>query len=199
MNMNNSKILFKINECEDIIIQVDEYPEDVPYCFYDANFFLQNRNEKIKLCSFSLPSYVEALSIALNQALQNQRQLFYQHSQDIGYLWNLYVNADNEAQLSYAEKEYEFLDDYYIWYSTFTTWIYNDKKGNIVLEITPSYPHTYSSNFSYQDFLKWMQNYKPLFKTIIPREVAEQWLAQATQILMTIDENSEQLHAQGKL
>lgn len=197
--MNNSEFTFKINDNEKLIIQIDAYPKDVPYCFYDANFFLQNENEKIKLCSFSLPSYIDKFITNLSDILQNKKQLPSCFLEDIGYAWNLYVNSDNNSILLYANKKYNFLDDYYLWYSSCTTWIYNDDLGNIILEITPSYPDTYSSNFSYQDFLQWMKSYKPLFKTIIPRKTAEQWLKQATEILMTIDENSEQLHAQGKL
>ncbi|MFA6090044.1 MAG: hypothetical protein WC755_09385 [Candidatus Woesearchaeota archaeon] len=197
--MNNSKFIFKINEYEEIIIQIDEYPEDVPYCFYDANFYLVKKNEKIKLCSFSLPSYIDKLITNLNDILQNKKQLPSCFLEDIGHAWNLYVNADNNSKLLYANQKYKFLDNYYLWYSSFTTWIYNDNQNNIILEVTPSYPYTYSSKFSYQNFSQWMKIYKPLCKTIIPRKTAEQWLAQATQILMTIDKNSEQLHAQGKL
>ena len=197
--MNNSKFLFKINEYEKIIIQIDEYPEDVPYCFYDANFYLVNKNEKIKLCSFSLSSYIDKFITILNDALQNKKQLPGHFLEGIGYAWNLYVNADNNSKLSYANQKYKFLDDYYLWYSKFTTWIYNDNLGNIILEITPSYPHTYSSNFSYQDYLQWIEAYKPIYKQIVSREIAQKWLDQASHILMVIDENSEQLHAQGKL
>ncbi|MGZ6254559.1 MAG: hypothetical protein ACXWL5_01045 [Candidatus Chromulinivorax sp.] len=197
--MNNSNFTFKINNTEQIIIQIDEYPHDTPYCFYNANFFIIIKNKKIKLCSFSLQSYIDKFISILNENLLNKKQLPYHLPKDIGYLWNLYINADNNTQLSYADQEYTFLDNYYIWYSTFTTWIYNDKKGHIIFEITPSYPHTYSQNFSYQNFLTWMQNYKPLFKTIIPNHVAKQWIEQAQEILDTIDKNTQMLHEQGKL
>lgn len=198
--MNDSTFIFKIINNEQIEIKVHEYSDDIPYCFYDADFFIIKDNHKIFLLkNHSLPSHIEAIKIALYESLQNQRKLPHTFIENIGYLWNLYVNAENHQDLLYANLEYEFLDNYYIWYSTFTTWIYNDDLGDIILEITLSYPHTYSEKFSYKDFLEWMKNYKSLFKTIIPRKTAQQWLAQATQILTTIDENSEQLHAQGKL
>jgi hypothetical protein len=73
--MNNTTFTFKLNNTEQIIIQIDEYPHDVPYCFYDADFFIIIKNKKIKLCSFSLQSYIDEFISALDEALQNQRQL----------------------------------------------------------------------------------------------------------------------------
>lgn len=197
--MNNSLFIFKLNNNEQIMIQVDEYPDDVPYCFYDADFYLKHDKIKNKLCHYSLISYVDEFAEALQGSLDNQRRLSCDFTANIGYLWNQYVNADNDNELACVAKDCEFLEDYYIWYSTFTAWLYNDSQGNIILEITPSYPDTYSADFSYEDFLKWMEDYKPLLKVIVSREVAEQWLDQATQILAMIDENTQQFHAQGKL
>ncbi|MBP6870317.1 hypothetical protein KBC04_05515 [Candidatus Babeliales bacterium] len=197
--MNNSTFIFQLNKNSSISLEISQYPEDYPYCFYEDHFFLNHNYEKFQLSYFLIASNIEKLIIHLKKCLNNQKNLPENLSQDVGYLWNLYINADNDPQLEYANIDYEFLDNFDLWYSTFTTWIYNDQEGNIFLEITPSYPHTFSANFSYQDFLTWMQNYKPLFKTILPRKIAEQWLIQAQQILDTIDENTQTLHEQGKL
>jgi hypothetical protein len=44
-----------------------------------------------------------------------------------------------------------------------------------------------------------MQTYKPVYKQIISKELALQWVDQANQILATIDENTHILDAQGTL
>jgi hypothetical protein len=197
--MNNAEFVFRLNPEIKIIIRIDEYDEEVPYCFYDASFYLWYKEEMIKLCYFSLQSYIDKLIEFLQRSLQNQKQLPCYLAKNIGYVWNEYVNVSNHQKLSYADKKYEFLENYYIWYSSYTTWIYNDEQGDIILEVTPSYPNTYSEKFSYKGFLAWMENYKSFLRVVIPQQVAELWLMQATQILAAIDENTQRLHAQGKL
>ena len=197
--MNNSNIVFTLNNDIQIIIEIDQYYDDYPYCFYEDNFYLYYNNKKTKLAYDSIASYIEELTVMLKKSLKNQKKLPNNLTLDIGYLWNLYVNAENDSQLSYANEEYAFLEKFNLWYSKYATWIYNDELGNITLEITPCYPHTYDENFSYQNFLQWMENYQPLLKTIIPKNIAQQWVMQGQQIIDIIDENTEMLHAQGKL
>ncbi|MGZ6251357.1 MAG: hypothetical protein ACXWL2_04970 [Candidatus Chromulinivorax sp.] len=197
--MNNSIFTFKLNHNIKITIEIDQYPDDYPYCLYEDNFFLYYNNNKIKLLYDSIASFIEQFIIILQQAIHHEKQIPIKNCIDIGYAWNLYLNVRNHQQLNYAKKEYEALEDFNLWYSTYTTWIYNDTNNNIIIEITPTYPNTYDESQSYQDFLQWMQNYKPLLKTIIPKNTAEQWLMQAQQILDTIDENTQMLHEQGKL
>ena len=43
-----------------------------------------------------------------------------------------------------------------------------------------------------------MQSYKPIYKQIISREIAQQWIDQADQIIAEIDKNTAELYAQGK-
>ena len=43
-----------------------------------------------------------------------------------------------------------------------------------------------------------MQKYKSIYKQIIPKSVAEQWIHQINEILSEINKNTEELYAQGK-
>jgi len=195
--MNNSIFIFNLDKYIKIAIEPDEYDIDTIDCFQEASFSIIQNNQKTLLSHNFFSPYLEEFIIALKQALQKNRQLDSYLTQNIGYYWNESVNGVNPENP--FNENYSLLKKYALWESHITTWIYNNEQGQIILEITPYYPHTFSDNFSYQDFLTWMQNYKPLYKTIIPRHVAEQWLAQAQQILDTIDENSQMLHDQGKL
>ncbi len=195
--MNNSIFIFTLNKYIKITIEPDEYSVDTIDCFQEASFSIIQNNQKILLCHNFFSSYLEEFIIALKQSVQKNRQLDSYFFKNIGYYWNESMNGvDPENPFN---ENYALLKKYALWESHITTWIYNDEQGNIILEITPYYPYAFSDEYSYQDFLTWMQNYKPLLKTILPRHTAEQWLIQAQQILDTIDENTQMLHEQGKL
>lgn len=77
----------------------------------------------------------------------------------------------------------------------FDSWTYNDKDGNIVFEITPFYPwhnvtkKTHPEKISYKE---WIKDYKPVIKTVIPKENLKQWIVQAKELKkILIDEPVE--------
>ena len=77
-------------------------------------------------------------------------------------------------------------------------WIYNDTNNNIILEIGeqfiwPDIPEDElltSTDPIIQNFFKFIENYKPIIKTIIPHDIATTWLKQATELqsLMNMNE-----------
>ena len=197
--MNRELLTFKLNDHVNIIIRLN-HPDDIIDAGYEARLYFIRYNHKFLLCYSFIQSDISILQILLKKALKNELQLDESFTYDIGYYWNFYLNKDKK--IDNFNKNYSELRNYFIFDSLFPTFIYNDIDGNIIIITIPLYPHVLSYKKrkpSYNHFLKWMQSYKPLLKTIIPKKTAEQWLAQATQILMTIDENSEDLHAQGKL
>jgi hypothetical protein len=68
--------------------------------------------------------------------------------------------------------------------------------------MTPVYPwHFYELDDAQQQknyipYEEWIKNYKPLLIRTIPKDVAEQWLNQAQEILKKIEENTPRLHTQ---
>jgi len=197
--MNKELLTFKLNDHATIIIRLN-HPNDIVDAGYQTRFFLKNYNHQYSIAYNFVRSNIADLQKLLNKALKNQLQLDEYFIHDIGYYWNFYLNKDNK--IDNVNENYSILRDYFIFDSLFPTFIYNDINGNIIIIITPLYPHVLSCRKrkpSHRYFLKWMKNYKPIFKTIISRELAQQWIDQAQQILDEIDKNTEELYAQGKL
>ena len=197
--MNKNLLIFTLNDHTKIMIQF-KYFTDKINIDDQAKFIFQYYNYKTFLSYDFFKFQISDFNNCLKFALSNELQIDTCFTKDIGYYWNYYCSKDTYPQLSFNNKpNYSILSDRLIFNSAF---IYNDKQGNLVLNVTSCYPHRYSRKKrkpSYKYFLKWMQNYKPIYKQIIPREVAQQWINQATQIITEIDKNTEELHTQGKL
>lgn len=208
-------IVFKLNNDEKFIVELDNYIEKLPcYCFIPIVFFIKQQG--YVLSEWGLPEIVQPLRDNLVKAVNNEMQLHKSITQDIGYLENISFEYDNKQaeiadkidedywqphpDLMYTQDENFFSwigNAYNIWgHGNLATWIYNDKQGNIVFEITPRYPGLFAEdksgiNISFED---WMKTYKPFVVRIISPEVAQQWIEQANKIIAYIEEkwaNSE--------
>ena len=65
-------------------------------------------------------------------------------------------------------------------------WIYNDKEGNIVLEITPPFATLFFEAYPEEEpisFDEWMKDYKPLLVTTISKQTAQQWVQQIDDLI----------------
>jgi hypothetical protein len=196
--MNKELLTFILNNHAKIIIQL-HYPEDIIDASYDTRLYFIYYNHRYLLSYFCLRSNISEFKKILNKALNNKLQLTEYFAQNIGYYWNNALNKKNTSEKFGAD--YYALKYYTPWYSDQCIWIYNDQYKNIILEITPLYPYTYAYKKrkpSYNYFLKWMQKYKPIYKQIISKDIVQQWIDQATEILNEIDKNTEELYAQGK-
>jgi len=77
-------------------------------------------------------------------------------------------------------------EEYMLWSSNrgYTTWMYNEA-GKIIMEITPDYKWHFADPEEDEDFISYEEfriNYKTYFKTVIPREVALDWLERCKEI-----------------
>lgn len=64
----------------------------------------------------------------------------------------------------------------------YDSWLYNDKDGNIIFEITPFYPGHSVNKKTFPDripYKEWIKDYKPIIKVMIPKENVKQWIKQA--------------------
>ena len=194
--MNKNLLILSVNDHAKIIMRLN-HPNDMIEASYQVRFIWKNYNHERFLTYNFLSSEMETLKILLNMALKNELQLDSSYTKNIGYYWNYCINMKNATDR--FGDDYSILKEYFIMNSIF---LYNDLQGNIILEIAALYPDTYvygKKKRSYNFFLNWMKIYKPVFKQIIPQELAQQWIDQATQILTIIDKNTEELYAQGKL
>lgn len=196
--MNKKLLSFKLNIHDKIVIKLRK-PQDVIDSGYEVHIYLIQDNHQILLQNGSILNSLERLKTNLSKAYYKNLQLDKKLAENIGYYINEAVNQEYETEEVFGPN-YSILTDYRIWaYSDISTWIYNDSKKNIILEITPSYPYEYvEKEKPYDYFLEWIKLYKPIFKTIISKKIAQQWIKQATLIIAEIDKNTQELYAQGK-
>jgi hypothetical protein len=202
-------IIFKLNNDEKFIVELDNYLEKLPcYCFIPVVFFIKQQG--YVLSDWGLPEVVQDMRNSLVKALKNELQLHESISRDIGYLENINFDHDNK-QAEIADQRNEdywqphpdlvYMQDgvfffwvgsiYKIWgHHNLATWIYNDKQGNIIFEITPRYPGLFAEDKSVIkiSFEEWMKTYKPFIVRIISPEVAHQWIEQADKVTTYIEE-----------
>jgi hypothetical protein len=101
---------------------------------------------------------------------------------DLGFEWNQYFEGiikDTEViKYHFSSNCHKQIRPYY------NSWLYNDKDGNVIFEITPFYPW-HRKKKSHPDFItykQFMKDYKPILKTLIPKENLKQWFTQAREL-----------------
>lgn len=197
--MCNNNVIFKIDDHERIVIELNSieqvfYYDEVQIKWFGSQSFL--------LTDDCLLYLVRQFKGMLLWALNNELQLDESIQENLGYMWNRLLHGD--SGFKYKDEFWVGLN-YSLWETpgnvnpVLTTWIYNDIKGNIILEIAPDYrwhhmdPKPGEKFISYEEFMK---NYKPYIVRIIPKNVATRWLAQAEHLLQTIEENQKMVCGQ---
>jgi hypothetical protein len=203
---NHHKISFKLDERVKIEIDLEVPLNEIDCCYqeYIAIFIEGNKHllalEPIKFLMLEL-------SDLLKKGLENQLCLNQSIIDDLGFYWNECFQSYSRF-VSKSSSCYKIAQSYLLWSSRcnmnpmLDTWIYNNNHKEIILEITPSYPWHFSDLEDISNkkddipYEEWIKNYKPLLIRTIPKDVAEQWLHQAQEILKNIEKNTARLHAQ---
>ncbi|HSW76594.1 MAG TPA: hypothetical protein VLG50_06090 [Candidatus Saccharimonadales bacterium] len=109
---------------------------------------------------------------------------------DLGFEWNQYfqgiIKDTDVDKYLFCTNSHKQIRPY------FSSWIYNDKDGNIIFEITPFYPWHAETKKSHADFItykQFMKNYKPTLKTIIQKKYITKWIDQAKELKKTLIDN----------
>jgi hypothetical protein len=205
--MQQYDVIFKFNNRESIKIESDgPLLEQECYCF-DSIIFVHDHKQIILSLSY-LPDDMRRLYDALFNALNNNRQLHSSINQDIGYLANLYYKHEEKVfdedieipKIGALEYDYEEGYDswvgfrYHLWsHDNIMTWLYNNKNGDIIFEITPKYPYFFledktSIQISYE---VWIKSYEPLFVHAVNKNVAKKWLNQVDDVIALLEKKLE--------
>lgn len=204
---------FILNQNEYFFLKCGDIPIKevaMPY-FLDVIWSANNKKTIIgQGYSFDL---VENLIELLSDAIDNKLFFDEQAYIDIGLIWDKFNNP-NESKpilLQYAAQQglmCELLDQEYILNLLFSshvgtkkhkkTFIYNNKFGEIVLLVSPQFywkEDLFDSNHfdTFEsvgiEYLHFLKNYKPIFKRIVSREIAKQWILQAKFLEQLFREN----------
>jgi hypothetical protein len=199
--MNTYKNFFSLNDTEKIIISFKDPLEYIGWNYSEPILFLYNK--KLIILADG-PTYfnVRDFRDQLDNVLRNRLPLQKSITKNIGFLYNQYIQNYN---LYYKNRTF-FVStgnrrarwsgyQNYVWEASqneqkYTTWLYNDPNGQILLTITPTYPYSHiTKRHIYIPYKKWILKYKPYYTAIISKETAQQWYNQADMIVKAIDEN----------
>ncbi|HLC06890.1 MAG TPA: hypothetical protein VJJ26_01755 [Candidatus Babeliales bacterium] len=210
MKMNINEVIFLINEKEKIVLRSQD-PLDEISCCYDALISLVQEKRTILLSDDDIIQNMRIFALLLKEALGHSL-LLDSSLDDIGFVYNQFCRfLWSEDELSATDNFfYEDGDKnkdwigmrYHLWAGgNNVTWLYNDKNGAIILEVTPFYPYLHvdpNEELNYIPYEEWIKDYKPYFTTTISKEMAEQWLAQADSIVKQINDNVERWEKEEK-
>ncbi len=172
---NDSLPIEKLKESEDClectyidIAYVDEENNiNIPFGFQATGSFISNM----------------AISDYLSKRLEGKAIYDKSVSGDLGFLYNQYCE---ELINFFVGFDYSFIAKLDRKAGTaFESWLYNDKNGNIIFEITPFYPWNdpeLEKDPRRVTYKKFMKNYKPILQTIIPKESIKQWIKQGKEL-----------------
>jgi hypothetical protein len=197
--MKHSGINFVFNGNEKIVLEIKK-PIEQLYCYCETPIVF-----KLPGCDFllSVDDIYENMLIfhkLLSQALCDEAPLHESIQSDIGYVYNSYMRHTYSTKpvndetpictLVYVKRdaiESWVGYNYNLWcHDCKASWLYNAADGSIVFEVTPVYPFDTEDDKNGISYEEWIKTYKPYLVRTIPRDVAEQWLMQANDILEQI-------------
>ena len=172
----------KINQNEHISIYVPSFkkkwnsyrkPIEKLDRFDEVTVLYEIKNERITLEKNIIDEILYGLTIVLKKTINNERII--PNSIEIGEMGKIY-NIETKKKNWAIDCGYN--------YGIFcgknnTTFIYNNKAGEIFLEISPLYPWAYLKpkyRNQFISFVRFMKRYKTYALIQINKEIAKQWL-----------------------
>ena len=162
------------------------------------------KQEDVMLClqrisvGFELDDFMQHVQQCLDNQINVSKKLG--EKIDLGLLWNehwqkIALAEDAGAPLKswrWIAMETIFLQCNVNGDLSCNTFLYNDAQDNIILETAAAYPWFFKNapspelNISYDD---WRPTHKILYKTVIPRKVAQKWIKQLNKLYAKLDAN----------
>ena len=190
-------ISFPISTEESIIIEINDLLESLTCCYFTPIYLLKN-NKKYYISEDDLLDNLYILKKKLQKTLKDKLEIHDTiKNNKIGLIHTQYkfctINEIDNTSISIHD---EWLGErYHIWgdgfSKNFTLWLYNKNK-EIVLEITPTFTDDYfleNETPNFKAYEKFIKNYKPLLKRIIPKSTAQQWLEKTNNTIQIIENN----------
>ena len=199
------KLILKLSEFINIkIVPSDDIDLEQMYFCTDVKVFFQDENLLLIGEEWAGEIFEQFFS-HLKKAINNELQLHESLHQNLGFIYNdFFDNIPDSMMVSSLDNvsKHWVIYDYKMWATTkdlslrVATWLYNDDKGNIILEVTKTYPWFYAQDEDiedpdfvyYEDFIK---DYKSIIYCIIPRDKAIEWLNEAEEWLSVFLKNEK--------
>ncbi len=187
--MNNFEFKFPFSEQECIEIKMHSI-EEALHCCTQIPMIYTMPSQEILLSVGSVKNNMYLFAKLLRKALANNLKLDSSIDKNIGYFFNqdLHEGRGNLKYEKFGEIEFWVGQSYQLWAYRSASWLYNNKHGDIVFEITPLYLPE-NQNFDQQKYQEFMKNYAPICTKIIPQSIVESWLQKAECILHEIEDH----------
>jgi hypothetical protein len=214
--MKSYEIEFPLSSKEKIVVALGGPLKQV-HLLYRAPIFFVLEGEKFLLRSDILPlrNNLEILRNMLCAALHGNILLpesiktYENTNHDIGYRYNEYLQEKLELiSGTWLKKSCNdwYGNKYRVWGHELQLWLYNDDHGAIIFKLTPIFPGGFPIDDPTEPeevarakhYSQWIKTYKPFLTEKLPREVAQQWLAQVEEIIKTIEDNDRRMAAEFK-
>lgn len=204
--MNTHEIIFAFNGVGKIIYELNVPIEEANCCTGATSILVYGTMHYALGFADSLRYEMRSLFGALKLALEGELRLHPSITRDIGYLYNEYFQRNGEFVYEERGGRRRWVGERYnVWGGRYPLWIYNNDDGDIVFEMTPSFPGDQLSSspgeeldpgevVNRQWYEEWIKDYKPIFIQKMPRSVAQQWLDQADHILDVIEANVKKMY-----
>ncbi len=161
-------------------------------------------------CFQDIDCLTEKLQLCIDNKLQLHESI--NITKSLGWYWNRYTKNDQRKDLVYKVSDsgssYWVGGKYRVYSPSLiedpNTWLYNDKQGNIWMELSPQYPWFYQDPdpqegevfITYRD---WMKTYQPYVIRTIPKESAKEWIKQIDDLTKIVLKVSQTLPCAGLL
>lgn len=196
------EIAFPINNIDKIVVRFQEPLSYVGF-MYAVPIIFSQQDVSIIIAQHSTYFNIKDFRDALNNVLHKKLIVHESITKDIGFLSNQYFKDKTGFLIENFANNGEKLElwvgyRYHLWEAyankkRYVTWMYNDRSGNIILKITPSFSHyNTKERQNFIPFKKWLLRYKPYYTAIIPKAIAQEWYERADMIVKTIDNNVAQ-------
>lgn len=194
-------VILRIDDQACLELKLKEMIKKLIYCD-DCLIYFKDTNNKIVLYHDFIRPGLSVFVEVLEDLISNRLALHESIVRDVGYMWNQLLHAepaDRDPKIFCEEDGFWVAEVNLVWsasgddYPSVETWLYNNDEGEIILEITPVYkwhfddPEPGENYITYEEF---MLNYKPILFRTIPKDVAQEWVDQAQNLLNIIEQNT---------
>jgi hypothetical protein len=195
------ELIFKLGEKNKLIFLLDIPIKKWLSCDFIKVYFKDNKYLLLRDDHISDTLFI--LSSVLKKALKNELQVHESIVVDIGLIWNKELHGDLGLIYEKNKEQQQFWVGLrnLLWCTpgnikpSLATWLYNDKDGNIIFEVTPTYYWNFidplpdeQDYIIYEEFIK---NYKSLLIEKISKETAEEWILKIDELMKIIQSNEK--------
>lgn len=173
------------------------------------NLYWHQKNHERLVGASCSSDFLDQMTEKLSQVLENKLVFNFQNCTSPAALDNEYIipeelrpiieqNAHQHGRLSpISDLKYLICETRDRVKPKLATWMYNDEHKNIILEIgeqfewpdLPDDEEFRTTDPIVSDFFKFIENYKPTIKTIIPQAIAQAWLTQVQELFDLMNYN----------